>query len=127
MKTTKVSRIRDALKRCEQKANVAGHVVLNSDGVHVGTVRLSYPRDGAGKLQVLVADWTSKRPKDPKTGQADFDNWTPWQYGWANGGGYDKATAAMHGMHVGGCTIEDGGHNWYNQLRNAGMIVIQAV
>jgi hypothetical protein len=126
-KSKKVEQIHGALRKLEQKANVAGHVVLDKDGKHIGTVRLSYPRDGAGQLKALAANWLAVRPVNPETGLADFQNWTPWQYGWANGGGYDKATAALSGMTIGTVTIKDDGFNWYNQLRDAGYAVIQAI
>lgn len=125
-KSKNVERIHNALRAVEQKANVAGYVVLNSKGDHIGTVRISYPRDGAGQLKILAADWTAERPKDNE-GKADFTNWTPWQYGTANGGGYDKASAAMSNMCIGTVRIEDSGHSWYNQLRDAGYVVLQAV
>lgn len=125
-KSAKVETIHNALRRCEQKANVAGYVVIDATGEHVGTVRISYPRDGAGKLQVLAADWKAERPRDAE-GEADFTNWTPWQYGWANGGGYDKASAALSGMTIGACKLKDDGHRWDSQLRDAGYRVIQGV
>lgn len=122
-----VERIHNALRRVDQKANVAGYIVLKGAD-HVGTVRFSYPRDGAGRLVALAADWTAERPRredDPT--RADFENWTPWQYGWASGGGYDKHTAALSGMTIAGVRIRDDGHGWNNQLRDAGLTVLQAV
>lgn len=121
-----VQRIHDALRRVDQKANVAGYVVLDSTGEHIGTVRFSYPRDGAGRLVALVANWAAERPKD-ENGLGDFTNWTPWQYGTANGCGYDKATAAISGMTIGACTVQDSGWDWTRQLRDAGYRVIQAI
>ena len=125
-KSTNVARIHAALNRLDQKANVSGFVVIDSACKHVGTVRFSYPRDGAGKLVALAADWSADRPRDAE-GKADFSNWTPWQYGTANGGGYDKHTAAMSGMTIAGVVIKDDGHRWNDQLRAAGLTVLQAV
>ena len=122
----RVERIHNALRAIERKANVSAYIILEANGLHVGTVRFSYPRDGAGKLQCLAADWRATRPRKPD-GSADFETWTPWQYGYANGGGYDKATAAMAGMTIAGCRIVDDGYHWHDQLRKAGLTVIQAV
>jgi hypothetical protein len=114
------------VRAIEQKANVSAHIVLDAAGEHIGTVRFSYPRDGAGKLHAVAADWSTERPRK-ENGEADFETWTPWQYGYANGGGYDKHSAAVSGMTIGTVTLKDDGHNWYNQLRDAGYRVIQAV
>lgn len=110
-----------ALRKLEQKSNVAGYVVMKG-ATHIGTVRFSYPRDGAGKLQGFAADMTRNPPEG-----CDFRNWTRWQYGWANGGGYDKHTAALGGMTLGKVTFADQGYDWIHQLREAGYVVIQAV
>jgi hypothetical protein len=126
MNKAQVEKIHNALRTADKKANVAGYIVLDSARDHIGTVRVSYPRDGSGQLKVLAADWTAKRPRDAD-GNPDFTNWTPWQYGWANGGGYDKATAALSGMCIGTVRIEDSGYDWAHQLRDAGYIVLQAV
>ena len=125
-KTISADRIHKACDALDRKANVSGFIVLDSAGKHVGTVRFSYPRDGAGKLIAIAADWTAERPRDAK-GEPDFKNWTPWQYGYANGGGYDKHTAALCSMTIGGHRIEDGGYRWDSQLRTAGFQVFQAV
>lgn len=125
-KSIKADRIHDALRRLDQKANVAGYIVLDAAGEHVGTVRFSYPRDGMGKLIALVADWTVERPHNA-AGEPDFAEWTPWQYGWASGCGYDKATAAVGSMTIGTVKFVDQGFNWDHQLRDAGYRVIQAV
>lgn len=125
-KTVKAARIHEALRSMDRKANVAGYVVIDQAGEHIGTVRFSYPRDGMGRLQALAANWKAERPKDDK-GEPDFTNWTPWQYGWASGCGYDKATAALGGMTIGTVTLQDQGKDWSNQLRDAGYRVLQAV
>lgn len=125
-KSKNVERIHNALRAVDKKSNVAGYIILDSAGEHIGTVRFSYPRDGAGKLQALAANWSAERPRDA-AGNADFTNWTPWQYGWASGGGYDKHTAALSSMTIGTVTIADSGYDWSHQLRDAGYRVIQAV
>lgn len=125
-KSANVERIHKSLRRIEQKANVAAWIILDKAGEHIGTVRISYPRDGIGRLQLLAANWAAERPRD-KDGQADFSNWTPWQYGWASGCGYDKGTAAASGMTIGAVKIQDIGTYWHDQLRDAGYRVIQAV
>lgn len=122
----RVDRIHAALHHLDEKANVAAFVVLNPAGAHAATVRFSFPRDGAGKLQCLAADWLAPRPLAVDS-LPDFETWTPWQYGCASGCGYDKCTAAMSGMTIGGCKIHDGGERWDSQLRAAGYTVIQAV
>lgn len=127
-KALTVRRIHDALTKVDNKANVAGYIILDAKGEHVGTVRMSFPRDGAGRLVILAANWSAERPRnqnDPTL--ADFTNWTPWQYGSANGCGYDKATAAMGGMTIGTCILADSGHRWSDQLHTAGYRVIQAI
>jgi hypothetical protein len=105
----------------ERKANVSGYIVLKG-AEHVATVRFSYPRDGAGKLVAMVADWMLAKPED-----VDFRHFTRWQYGWANGYGYDKASAAVSGMKIDGITLKDDGWSWDRQLRDAGYQVIQAI
>lgn len=117
--------IHDRLRALDNKANVGGWIVMRG-AEHVGTVRLSYPRDGAGRLVAMAADWTAERPR-AADGGADFTNWTPWQYGTADGGGYDKASAALAGVTVAGVTLKDEGRCWYDQLRAAGLSVLQAV
>ena len=120
-KSITCSRIHAALDRVRHKSNVSGYVVMNG-AEHIGTVRLSYPRDGAGRLIVLAANWAAARPQG-----VEFTAWTPWQYGAANGCGYDKATAALSGMTIGTVTIKDDGWDWSRQLRDAGYSVIEAV
>lgn len=120
------ARIRAALDACDKRATVAGFIVLDKAREHVATVRFMYPRDGAGRLQALIADWKAKRPA-ADNGEPDFETWTPWQYGAANGYGYDKHTAAVSGMTVAGYKLRDGGERWDSQLRNAGFDVLQAV
>lgn len=56
-----------------------------------------YPRDGAGRLRVVVTDWTNLTPEgDPMH-----------HIGTATGYGYDKRTAALAGATVGGVELGD--------------------
>lgn len=114
-------KIHAQLDKLRRKANVSAYVILLK-GEHVGTVRLSWPRDGAGRLTALAADWTRTKPDD-----VEFRQWTRWQYGTATGCGYDKATAALSGMTIAGITIHDDGYRWANQLEAANLTVIEAV
>jgi hypothetical protein len=116
------SKIHDRIRALEQRCKVDAFIVLNQKREHVGTVRIHYPRDGAGRLTVVAADWTLDRPEGET-----FETFTRWQVGTASGGGYDKATAAAGGMTIAGVTLIDEGAGWYNQLRNAGFDVLQAV
>lgn len=110
------------LRALENRANVSAYIVLNAKGDHVGTVRFHYPRDGAGRLTVMVADWSAVRPEGET-----FQTWTRWQIGTASGGGYDKHTAACYRLTVDGYRFRDEGKCWNNQLRDAGYTVLQAV
>lgn len=62
----------------------------------VAVVYVRYPRDGAGRLRLLVADYL-----------ADPEGHLVWQESSAGGGGYDKLTAALSGLTVGGVTLGD--------------------
>ena len=60
-------------------------------------VAVVYPRDGAGRLRMIVTDW----------GKLDEQH-TPAHYqSSANGFGYDKLTAAMDGCTIGGFEVGD--------------------
>lgn len=106
------------VRALEDRANVSAFIILDASGKHIGTVRI-FP---GARLRAAVADWTVEMPEN-----VDFSKWTRWQYGWANGGGYDKASAAMDGMHIGAVTLDDNGRGWQNQLLAHDYQVIQAV
>jgi hypothetical protein len=109
-------------------ARVAAYVVLHR-GERVATVAFKYPADGAGRLYAYV-HWFH----------------TGMVRGSANGGGYDKASAAVSsaveqltGKKVDGelsnplflqfretASIDDGAH-WDDRLRSVGFQVLQAV
>ena len=120
-KAIKADKVHEYLRKYDQRANVAAYIVMKG-AEQVGTVRVHYPRDGAGKLVAFAADWTKEMPAG-----VDFKDWTRWQYGWSTGYGYDKRTAALGGMTIAGVTLADQGHDWTDQLRKAGLTVIQAV
>lgn len=71
------------------KANVSASVILNRKGQHVATVRVLYPRDGAGVVRAEV--------------------YTPGEgvtfRGRASGYGYDKRTAALAGAVIAGVKL----------------------
>lgn len=110
-----------AVKRMEARtSNVTAAIVIDpKDPTRHGRVVISYPKDGAGRLYCIA--WL---PGEGST--------TIRHHGHANGGGYDKATAAMGGAQfitpngeLG--KLEDQGHDWQSQLRTAGFLVYQAV
>lgn len=76
--------------------------ILAPDGTpkieRLARVAVVYPRDGAGRLRMAVTDW----------GIPGADVNGPAQYiGAASGFGYDKLTAAMVGMTIGGFEVGD--------------------
>lgn len=116
------ARVRELLDRFDKRTMAEGYVVLR-DGKHIGTVRIYFPKDGAGRLSAFLADWTLEMPEDLAT----RNDWSRWQYGWANGYGYDKKSAALGGMTLAGVTLQDNGANWDQELRAAGFTIIQAI
>jgi hypothetical protein len=81
-------------------------VILNKKGELCGTIKIAYPKDGAGILRVVLHE----HEEDP-------------QIGTAGGYGYDKLSAALQGMTFAGITFQDHPENWEIQLRNAGYSV----
>lgn len=111
-------------------ANVSAYVVLNGAKERVATVAFKYPRDGVGRLYCYFHIIGSRMIR-----------------GFANGGGYDKCSAAAHSA-VSRCCIQgddiwsdgtlatvnaiksaikDSGYSWDRELENAGFTVLQAV
>ena len=105
---------------------VEAYVVLRN-GERVATIAFKRPRDGAGRLYAYV-HWRG----------------TPMARGWADGGGYDKYTAACatavkriarkadapnpDGWAAFSAALwADTGPTWNDQLRRAGFTVLQAV
>lgn len=121
----KSERFINAVKRIEQKATVSAAIIINPKavdqyGTQFGRVMISYPRDGAGRLHVVA--WLPGKDENGDRFR---------HYGWANGYGYDKATAALAGAvftKPDGTPgkIEDSGYDWRHQLEAAGFIVAQA-
>ena len=84
----------------------AGAKVIMLNGQIKGTIKIAFPKDGAGKLTVILHEHGFNA-----------------QIGHASGYGYDKVSAAMQGMIFAGMTLEDHPHNWEHQLRDAGFEV----
>lgn len=102
----------DALHKAEQTAwsRTSAYAVFK-DGTHVGTIKIAHPEDGAGILRAFLFDFS-----------------TELQMGTANGGGYDKETAALCGLKFHGLTFGDHPRNGFKQmLRDAGFALIQIV
>lgn len=112
--------------------NVSAYVILKN-GERVATIAFKFPRDGAGRLYAYV-HWLG----------------VEMTRGHANGGGYDKRSAAVSsaiarmidpiGINTDRSTIDvpaydtfrgvlarNDGHEWHNHLRDAGFDVVQAV
>jgi hypothetical protein len=111
--------------------NVSAYVILKN-GERVATIAFKWPRDGAGRLYAYV-HWIG----------------VEMTRGHANGGGYDKRSAAVSSsigrmtdpLNVNlweadklgaydafrGALARDNGHEWHNRLRDAGFDVVQAV
>lgn len=90
-------------------ARASAGVILKS-GEIAGTFKIAYPKDGAGRLTVILHE----HGNEP-------------QIGHASGYGYDKRSAAFSGMVFGGITLQDSGRDWQDQLRDAGYTVYTAL
>jgi len=88
---------------------VSAYVILNSKGEISGTVKIQFPKDGAGKLTAILHE----HGNEP-------------QIGTASGYGYDKQSAALSGGTFGSVTLADSGRDWTDQLRDGGYTVYQA-
>ncbi len=98
--------IYDKVRKIEDSPslNRAGaKVIINAKGEICGTIKIAFPKDGAGILRVIFHE----HGEEP-------------QIGTAGGYGYDKLSAALRGMTFKGITLEDHPHNWEIQLREAG-------
>lgn len=87
------------------------YIVLSPNKKSWGKIKVAYPKDGMGPLQVFF--WDCKG--------------TGLQYGRASGCGYDKLAAAMEGLTWDGIALKDHPIGWESQLRDAGYEVIQAI
>lgn len=76
----------------------------------IARVIVVHPVDGAGRLRVLVSDWGPFWRDEP----------VRHQYGWAGGYGYDKLSAAVQGMTIGGKAILNDGHSLRLTVRKMG-------
>ena len=88
---------------------VAAYVILNPAGEICGTVKIQYPKDGAGRLTAILHEHGSAP-----------------QIGTASGYGYDKKSAALAGGVFAGHTLIDSGRDWSDQIREWGYKVYQA-
>ena len=94
---------------------VGALVIINHVGNVCGTIKVLYPKDGAGVLRVVLHE----------------HGYGP-QIGSAGGYGYDKLSAALQGMTFGMSLPEplilaDHPHNWERQLQDAGYRVYGVV
>jgi hypothetical protein len=122
--TTADQKFVDAVHRMEKRTSrVRAYVVLDPHNVsRNGRVTISYPADGAGRVNVVA--WLPGCP--------DFGHETLRHASSAGGYGYDKGTAAMSGAQYWDMrnaetrTLADQGHDWKWQLEQAGYLVIHA-
>lgn len=87
---------------------VGASVIINPAGDVCGTIKILYPKDGAGLLRVVL----HKHGENP-------------QIGTAGGYGYDKLSAALQGLEFDGITLAS--VNWKIQLTDAGFKVYSVV
>ena len=115
-----------AVKAMEKRTSrVSAYAIVNPNDPHDwGKVTISYPADGAGRLYAIA--WL------PGGSEAEGKQ-NARHHGYASGGGYDKASAAMGGATFWNLkegkidTLKDRGWHWNRQLEDAGYIVIQTV
>ena len=69
-----------------------------------------YPKDGAGRLRVLISDWGPFWKDEP----------VRHQYGWAGGYGYNKLDAATDGMTIGFKVMDHDGRSLRDTVRKMG-------
>ena len=119
--TAEDQRFVDAVKRMEKRTSrVRAYVVIDPKNTdRHGRVTISYPADGAGRVNVVA--WL------PMLGTE-----TARHASSAGGYGYDKGTAAMGGASYWDMrnaetrTLVDQGHDWKWQLEQAGYLVLHA-
>ncbi len=83
----------DATYNAIRNVKARGFVITHPKKKGHAIVEVVYPRDGAGRLRVLVCD--------------RFGDKCEPQAGSAGGYGYDKLTAALAGMTIDGYTMAD--------------------
>lgn len=121
-KTISTAKWGDIVRAMEQRTRgvQAAAIIDPKDPQRRGRVIITYPKNGVGRVKAVA--WL---PGDDTGGSVRH-------YGWASGGGYDKATAAMGGAEYVAPSGERGrlfdqGTDWSNQLRAAGFIVVGVV
>ena len=112
MKNKKAATWEDVRKITESPVfnRVGAYVIINPAGDICGTIKVLFPKDGAGTLKVVLHEH----------GNAP-------QIGKAGGYGYDKLSAALQGLTFAGITLADHPHNWERQLQDAGYRVYGVV
>lgn len=98
--TTDLSAIRAIMDHPRTETTWVLRPILDAKGQpqidKVARICIQRPADGAGRLKVAVTDWGCR------------DDGNPTQFiGMASGFGYDKLTAALQGMTVGGVELGD--------------------
>ena len=110
-----------AVKRMEDRTTkVRALVVIDPDNTsRAGRIVISYPKDGAGRVNVIA--WLPSSTSELYR-----------HHGSASGGGYDKATAAMGGARIWDKVAKrefklvDQGHDFRAQIEAAGYLCITA-
>jgi hypothetical protein len=93
------------MKPIESK-HLSVYVILNPRREHVATVRVQYPRDGAGIVRAdIITPYGPARERCIARYTETMD--MALQSGRAGGYGYDKTTAALAGLVVDGHTLAD--------------------
>jgi hypothetical protein len=98
--------VHDRVRKIEQGpalSRAGAKVIINPKGDLCGTIKIAYPKDGAGRMTVILHE----------------HGFEP-QISSAGGYGYDKLSAALCGLKFAGITLEDHPHNWEKQLHDAG-------
>jgi hypothetical protein len=100
------SSVYDKLKKAEHGAfaRVSAFTIYRGSDF-VGKILVKHPKDGAGRLEVFVWDWTDK------------ENVPNIQHGSATGFGYDKVAGALEGLTFAG---KEWGSDWEGDLLKGG-------
>jgi hypothetical protein len=117
-------------RHCAAFNSVSAYIILNKQGDRVATIAFKYPRDGAARLYAYVHILGTEMVR-----------------GYASGGGYDKATAAVSSAipkikdgldrktmewttqydALRSALAKDDGWHWYQAAEQADFVVLQAV
>lgn len=94
-------------------SRVSAYLILDSKGNEAGKVHVLRPKDGTGRLQVTLYDFTGKH--------------SIVQSASASGCGYNKLDAAMAKLSFNGRAIKDVGSCWDKQIEIFGFKVIRVL